>query len=119
MLLSLRRRYGRGVPRRLDEGRHPNPNALGMIGNKYTVDWSRYMEAELTDSVETGLPKQDRASSASVDHTVPEDFKLHPRVRSIVEDRQQDGRGRTGHGLGLCRDHGLCLVAERRISTCA
>ena len=39
----------------LDEGRNPNQAALGMIGNQYTVDWSRYHEASLTDSVEHGL----------------------------------------------------------------
>ena len=26
----------------LDEGRNPNQAALGMIGNQYTIDWSRY-----------------------------------------------------------------------------
>ena len=40
----------------LDEGRNPNQAALGMIGNQYTVDWSRYHQASLNDSVNTGLP---------------------------------------------------------------
>jgi 2-oxoglutarate dehydrogenase complex dehydrogenase (E1) component-like enzyme len=39
----------------LDEGRNPNRAALGMIGNQYTVDWSRYHQASLNDSVTTGL----------------------------------------------------------------
>ena len=39
----------------LDEGRNPNQAALGMIGNQYTVDWSRYTQASLERLREHGL----------------------------------------------------------------
>src|SRR5690606_20154738 len=45
----------------LDEGRNPNEAALGMIGNQYTVDWSRYTQAALGDSVNTGVPAEELA----------------------------------------------------------
>jgi 2-oxoglutarate dehydrogenase E1 component len=77
----------------LDEGRHPNEAALGMLGNQYTVDWTRYSEASLSDSVETGLPKQQIARLAALMNTVPKDFELHPRVRKIVDDRQRMAAG--------------------------
>ena len=32
-------------------------DALGMLGNQFTVDWSRYQQGSLGDSVDTGVPQ--------------------------------------------------------------
>ena len=57
----------------LDEGRNPNQAALGMIGNQYTVDWSRYHQAALGDSVATGCPRRSSRGSPTLVNTVPAD----------------------------------------------
>ncbi len=41
----------------LDEGRKTNEAALGMIGNQYTVDWSRYYTASPNDTTGAGVPE--------------------------------------------------------------
>jgi 2-oxoglutarate dehydrogenase E1 component len=77
----------------LDEGRNPNRAALGMIGNQYTVDWSRYHEASLNDSVNTGVPEAELARLAGLINTVPATHKLHSRVQRIMEDRRKMAAG--------------------------
>ncbi len=77
----------------LDEGRHPNEAALGMLGNQYTVDWSQYQQASLADSVSTGIPAKTVKQLAEVMNTVPEDFELHPRVQRIIDDRRKMAAG--------------------------
>jgi 2-oxoglutarate dehydrogenase E1 component len=85
----------------LDEGRNPNQAALGMIGNQYTVDWSRYTQAGLNDSVNTGLPDAELARLASAINTVPAEHKLHPRVQRIMEDRRKMAAGEVGCDWGF------------------
>jgi 2-oxoglutarate dehydrogenase E1 component len=52
----------------LDEGRNPNQAALGMIGNQYTVDWSRYHQAALNDSADTGLQEAEVGRRGTPQH---------------------------------------------------
>jgi len=85
----------------LDEGRNPNQAALGMIGNQYTVDWSRYHEASLNDSVKTGLPDAELARLAGLINTVPPTHKLHGRVQRIMEDRRRMAAGEAGCDWGF------------------
>jgi 2-oxoglutarate dehydrogenase E1 component len=85
----------------LDEGRNPNQAALGMIGNQYTVDWSRYHEASLNDSVNTGLPDAELKRLAGLINTVPPTHKLHARVQRIMEDRRRMAAGETGCDWGF------------------
>jgi len=71
----------------LDRG-EPVPKALlGMIGNEFTVDWSRFVDANWDDTIDTSI------SPATVDvlskaiTTLPPDMKLHGRVQRIVDER--------------------------------
>ena len=60
---------------------------LGMIGNKYTVDWSPYLEIDWDAKLSTGLaPKRIAALGARIT-AVPEGFPLHPRVQQVVTNR--------------------------------
>ncbi len=88
----------------LDEGRNPNQAALGMIGNQYTVDWSRYQQAALGDSVAMGLPDAEVQRLAALINTVPEHFKLHPRVQRIVDDRHRMAVGELGIDWGFAEN---------------
>jgi 2-oxoglutarate dehydrogenase E1 component len=85
----------------LDEGRNPNQAALGMIGNQYTVDWSRYTQASLNDSVNTGLPEAELQRLAGLINTVPSAHKLHSRVQRIMEDRRRMAAGEIGCDWGF------------------
>ncbi len=39
----------------LDEGRPQARASLGMIGNKYTVDWTPYAQIDWTEKVQSGV----------------------------------------------------------------
>ncbi len=90
-----------GYRNALDEGRNPNQAALGMIGNQYTVDWSRYTQASLADSIATGLPEPEIARLAALVNTVPAEHKLHPRVQRIMDDRRRMAAGEIGCDWGF------------------
>jgi 2-oxoglutarate dehydrogenase E1 component len=88
----------------LDEGRNPNQAALGMIGNQYTVDWSRYHGAALGDSINTSLPDAEIARLASIVNTVPAHVKLHPRVQRIIDERRKMAAGEVSCDWGFAEN---------------
>jgi 2-oxoglutarate dehydrogenase E1 component len=73
----------------LDEGRHQLHPSLGMIGNKFTVDWTRYQSVDSQESVRTALPAAKLASLGRRILQYPEGFTLHPRVAQIVVNRSK------------------------------
>jgi 2-oxoglutarate dehydrogenase E1 component len=75
--------YRRG----LEEDRPQARTFAGTSGNKFTVDWSRHIDADWSEHVETAV---DRARMATLARTLtqpPAGFTLHPRVARIVDDR--------------------------------
>jgi 2-oxoglutarate dehydrogenase E1 component len=73
----------------LDEGRPQARASLGMIGNKYTVDWSQYSAVDFTERVMTGveLPRLEALGARIT--ALPEGFTLHPRVAQIITNRKK------------------------------
>ena len=76
----------------LDEGRVVSAS-VGFVGNKFTVDWTRFDEVNFSQPVRTRLtPEQVERFAAAITH-VPEDHKLHPRVERIMSDRGRMAAG--------------------------
>ena len=71
----------------LDEGRHQVHPSLGMIGNQYTVDWSRYQAIDKDEQVRTGIELAKLAEYGRRLTTLPQGFTLHPRVAQIIANR--------------------------------
>ncbi len=76
----------------LDAGRCPNDDCLGMIGNQYTVDWSSY-QGTLEGPTDTAITAQELQRLSALINTVPKDFKLHPRVQRVLDDRLKMAAG--------------------------
>jgi 2-oxoglutarate dehydrogenase E1 component len=71
----------------LDEG-HPQVRAsLGMIGNKHTVDWSKYLQADWTLRVRSGVDLVRLRTLGGRITGVPQGFELHPRVQQVIANR--------------------------------
>ena len=70
----------------LDEGRPQARASLGMIGNKYTVDWSRYTQVDWQQRIGSVGLERLRALGARIT-AVPEGFTLHPRVAQVMANR--------------------------------
>ncbi|MGB6486988.1 MAG: thiamine pyrophosphate-dependent enzyme, partial [Steroidobacteraceae bacterium] len=61
----------------LDEGRPQARAALGMIGNKFTVDWTRHSQADWTERVRTGVESARLESLGKRLLELPPDVTLH------------------------------------------
>ena len=78
---------------RVEAGQPLPQAALGMVGNEYTVDWSRYLKADWDEPETTALGSDEVAVLAREINTVPQHFGLHPRVARVVTDRERIAAG--------------------------
>src|SRR4029077_6793864 len=77
----------------LDEGRPQARASLGMIGNKYTVDWSSYAQIDWTERVPTGVPLTRLQSLGERITSFPEGFVLHARVAQVIANLRKMMQG--------------------------
>ncbi|HMB72232.1 MAG TPA: 2-oxoglutarate dehydrogenase E1 component, partial [Gammaproteobacteria bacterium] len=97
----------------LDDGLSPNQYALGMIGNQYTVDWSRYQQDALGVPIDTSVQHNELQRLAEQIVSLPEDFKLHPRVERIITDRRRMAAGELPMDWGFAENMAYAtLLAE-------
>ena len=71
----------------LDQGKPLARAALGMIGNQFTVDWTRYAQSDWTERVATGVEMKRLKSLGERLARLPEGLTLHPRVAQIMKRR--------------------------------
>ena len=72
----------------LDEGRPQAKASLGMIGNKYTVDWSTYMRgADWAAPVRSAVDKTRLQALGARLVAIPQGHVLHPRVQQVINNR--------------------------------
>jgi 2-oxoglutarate dehydrogenase E1 component len=72
----------------LDEGKPQARAALGLIGNRYTVDWSEHLGAGW-EAVKTGVDMGRLRLLGKAITTYPTDWSLHPRVLAIMQSREK------------------------------
>jgi 2-oxoglutarate dehydrogenase E1 component len=73
----------------LDEGKPQARAALGLIGNKYTVDWSEYFGADWSEPVKTAVDMGRLKALGKAITTYPTDWTLHPRVLAVMQARER------------------------------
>jgi len=73
----------------LDQGRAQARASLGLVGNKYTVDWSSYAQVDWTERVPTGVEIARLRAVGERITSVPPGFTLHPRVAQLMAGRQR------------------------------
>ena len=73
----------------LDEGKPQARAALGLIGNKYTVDWSKYLGADWSEPVKTAVDMGRLKALGKAITTYPTDWNLHPRVLAVMQARER------------------------------
>ena len=74
---------------RLDEGQPVRKVSLGMVGNEYTVDWTRHVNADLAETVDTSISREEFNELGTAITRIPHGFTLHPRVARILTDREK------------------------------
>jgi 2-oxoglutarate dehydrogenase E1 component len=83
--------------RTLDEGKSATQHALGMIGNKHTVDWSKYQypaqstgqSSERHEPVMTGVRIEQLRELGAKLTSFPSNFTLHRQVANVVQVRER------------------------------
>jgi 2-oxoglutarate dehydrogenase E1 component len=73
----------------LDAGKPQARAALGLIGNKFTVDWSEYLGADWSEPVKTGVDMVRLRALGKAITSYPSDWVLHPRVLAIMQARER------------------------------
>lgn len=95
----------------LDEGRNISRNTLGMVGNAYTVDWSRYSGA-WDDPINTTIAQDHIKKLCEKLLTLPDGFELHPRVKRIMNDRSKMAAGATPIDWGFAETLAYASLLE-------
>jgi 2-oxoglutarate dehydrogenase E1 component len=85
----------------LDEGKTPAKHSLGMIGNKHTVDWTKYHAADWSKTTPTGVRIEQLRELGAKLTAFPSNFTLHRQVARIVEDRQKMTAGQQALDWGF------------------
>jgi 2-oxoglutarate dehydrogenase E1 component len=73
----------------LDAGRPQARASLGLIGNKYTVDWSAYAQVDWSEPVSTAVELPRLRTLGERITSYPEGFSLHPRVAQLITNRRR------------------------------
>jgi 2-oxoglutarate dehydrogenase E1 component len=75
--------------RTLDEGASTVKHSLGMIGNKHTVDWTKYQHLDRTEAVPTGVRVEQLRELGAKLTTLPANLSLHRQVANVVQAREK------------------------------
>ena len=86
---------------RLDRGEPVPKSSLGMIGDEFTVDWSRFVDAKWDDVVDTTISPKTVADLGKAITDLPPDLKLHGRVQRIIDERVRMADGEVDMDWGF------------------
>jgi 2-oxoglutarate dehydrogenase E1 component len=102
--------------RDLDAGRPQARAALGMIGNKYTVDWRPYAQVDWTERVPTGVEMSRLRSLGARITDYPPQFSLHPRVAHLITQRRKMVQGEQPLDWGCAETLAYAALLEEGIA---
>ena len=85
----------------LDSGFHTNKTIMSKYKPPFEVDWKPYVGTKWNEKDDTRLPLETLKMLGERITTVPENFKLHPRVQKIIDDRRQMAQGKMPLDWGM------------------
>jgi len=100
----------------LDGGYHTNKTILQNFKPPFEIDWTKYNRVKWNEQDDTRLPIETLKSLAERITTVPENFKLHPRVQKIMEDRRAMARGELALDWGMAEHLAYATLLEEGYS---
>ncbi|CAG7602383.1 2-oxoglutarate dehydrogenase E1 component [Candidatus Vallotia tarda] len=87
-------RYIETYRRAMDEGHHTIDPVLSNHKSKYSVNWLPFLNRKWTDAADTTVSLDELKRLAERIVTIPENFKLHPLVERVINDRRKMGAGK-------------------------
>ncbi|MDB5866015.1 MAG: 2-oxoglutarate dehydrogenase subunit [Betaproteobacteria bacterium] len=100
----------------LDGGYHTNKTILQNYKPPFEIDWSRYIGTKWQEQDDTRLPLEKLKALGERITTVPSNFKLHPRVQKIIEDRQLMAKGELPLDWGMAEHLAFATLLEEGYS---
>jgi len=85
----------------LDGGYHTNQTILSDYKPPFEIDWSRYTGGKWNERDDTRLPVETLKMLGERITTVPGNFKLHPSVQRIIENRRLMVQGKLALDWGM------------------
>ncbi len=71
----------------MDEGKHYNTSILTNHKHMFANDWSRYLGKKWVDANNTGINLTELKRLGEKITTIPEGFKVHPLVATLIKNR--------------------------------
>ncbi len=84
-----------------DGGHHTNQTILSDYKPPFEIDWGRYQGAKWNERDDTRLPVETLRMLGERIATVPGNFKLHPSVQRIIENRRLMAQGKLPLDWGM------------------
>ena len=96
----------------LDKGENIARNTLGLVGNKYTVNWSNYLKGSWDTPTDTAVSLDMLRALSDKLLKLPDGFTLHPRVQKIYEDRAKMAAGELPMDWGFAETMAYATLAN-------
>jgi 2-oxoglutarate dehydrogenase E1 component len=85
----------------LEAGQRTSDPVITNFKGKFAVDWSPFLNRKWTDHADTAIPLTEWKRLAEKITTLPENFKAHPLVETVLKNRAAMGRGEIGVDWGM------------------
>ena len=97
----------------LDRGYHTNKTILSNFRPLFETDWKPYVGAKWNENDDTRLPLETLKTLGRKISEVPENFRVHPRVDKIMQDRRAMAEGQLPLDWGMAENLAYAtLLAE-------
>ena len=96
----------------MDAGYHTNKTVLTNFKPPFTVNWAPFKGTKWTDPVNTSVPLERLRRLSEKLTTVPQNFKLHPRVEKIIADRRLMEQGKLPLDWGMAETLAYATLLE-------
>jgi 2-oxoglutarate dehydrogenase E1 component len=100
----------------LDSGRLELHPALGLIGNKYTIDWTRYGKADWSERIATGVEPERLAALGRRLVGYPDELMLHPRVAQVISNRAKMAAGELPLDWGMAESLAYASLLDEGVA---
>ncbi len=88
----------------LEAGQHTNKTILFNYKMPLAINWKPYLNRQWTEPVETAVPIRQLKELAGRLTSIPQNFKLHPRVEKIINDRKLMSEGKLALDWGMAEN---------------
>jgi 2-oxoglutarate dehydrogenase E1 component len=98
---------------RLDRGEPVPKSSLGLIGDEFTVDWSRFVNAKWDASVDTSISPKTTDKLGRAMTELPPGTKLHGRVQRIIDERARMAAGDVDMDWGFAENMAYASLIDQ------